>query len=65
MEKNVMKINHFSTEDFYSYIWRVPETEAWLVKKGKKGCRGKNTEEEGDFVKSQKNDAVLPFLFFF
>jgi hypothetical protein len=65
MEKNVMKINHFSTEDFYSYIWRVPEIEAWPVKKGKKGCRGKNTEEEGeerDFVKSQQNDAVLPFF---
>jgi hypothetical protein len=42
MEKNVMKINHFPTEAFYSYIWRVPEIEAWLVKKGKKGCRGKN-----------------------
>jgi hypothetical protein len=39
---------------------------AWLVKKGKKGCRGKNTGEEGeerDFVKSQQNDAVSPFFF--
>jgi hypothetical protein len=41
---------------------------AWLVKKGKKGCRGKNTgeeEEEGeerDFVKSQQ---TTPFHFFF
>jgi hypothetical protein len=41
---------------------------AWLVKKGKKGCRGKNTweeGEEGDFVKSQQNDAVSPSFFSF
>jgi hypothetical protein len=37
------------------------------VKKGKKDCRGKNTweeGEEGDFVKSEQNDAVSPFFFF-